>query len=166
MRGTDNRRFHAFLCPQVNGINCLNCCGHNCPSDDTVFPFHFQRIHIKPKGVLFNLIFIIMKKNGKNEELQSRREFFKKAAKGALPILGAIVLANAPAIASAAEEAPMGCNYSCYGSCSGHCTGSCTGCGGLCQVGCQSSCKGSCDRLCMGTCSSTCHGSCSGRSKY
>ena len=107
-----------------------------------------------------------MKKNGKNEELQSRREFFKKAAKGALPILGAIVLANAPAIACAAEEAPMGCNYSCYGSCSGHCTGSCTGCGGLCQVGCQSSCKGSCDRLCMGTCSSTCHGSCSGRSKY
>ena len=33
-----------------------------------------------------------MKKNGKNEELQSRREFFKKAAKGALPIFGAIVL--------------------------------------------------------------------------
>ncbi len=30
----------------------------------------------------------------KNEKLQSRREFFKKAAKGALPILGAIVLAN------------------------------------------------------------------------
>lgn len=28
-----------------------------------------------------------MKKNGKNEELQSRREFFKRAAKGALPIL-------------------------------------------------------------------------------
>lgn len=27
-----------------------------------------------------------MKKNGKNEELQSRREFFKRAAKGALPI--------------------------------------------------------------------------------
>lgn len=29
-----------------------------------------------------------MKKNEKNEELQSRREFFKKAAKSALPILG------------------------------------------------------------------------------
>ena len=37
-----------------------------------------------------------MKKNERNEELQSRREFFKKAAKGALPILGAMVLANAP----------------------------------------------------------------------
>lgn len=43
-----------------------------------------------------------MKKNEKNEELQSRREFFKKAAKGALPILGAIVLANAPAVINAA----------------------------------------------------------------
>ena len=51
-----------------------------------------------------------MKKNEKNEELQSRREFFKKAAKGALPILGAIVLANAPAVINAAEKAPMGCS--------------------------------------------------------
>ena len=28
-----------------------------------------------------------MKKNGKNEELQSRRELFKRAPKGGLPIL-------------------------------------------------------------------------------
>ena len=28
----------------------------------------------------------------KNEELQSRRDFFKKAAKGALPILGMVVV--------------------------------------------------------------------------
>ena len=39
-----------------------------------------------PKGILFNLNFYFMKKNGKNEELQSRREFFKRAAKGAQPI--------------------------------------------------------------------------------
>ena len=37
-----------------------------------------------------------MEKNEKNEELQNRREFFKKAAKSALPILGAIVLAGSP----------------------------------------------------------------------
>ena len=43
-----------------------------------------------------------MKKN-KNEELQSRREFFKKAAKGALPILGAIILASNPVLAKAGE---------------------------------------------------------------
>lgn len=35
-----------------------------------------------------------MEKNKNNEELQSRREFFKKAAKSALPILGAVVLAS------------------------------------------------------------------------
>ena len=55
-----------------------------------------------------------MKKNEKNEELQSRREFFKKAAKGALPILGAIVLANAPAVINAAENAPMGRVFKIY----------------------------------------------------
>ena len=57
-----------------------------------------------------------MEKRKKNEELQSRREFFKKAAKSALPILGAIVLAGAPLISKA--EQPMGCNYGCSGACS------------------------------------------------
>lgn len=107
-----------------------------------------------------------MEKNKKNEELQSRREFFKKAAKGVLPILGAMVLVGAPAIVKAAEEGPMGCTYSCYSTCSGHCTGGCTGCGGMCQMGCQGSCKGGCDRTCTGTCDRTCAGSCSGRNKY
>lgn len=78
-----------------------------------------------------------MNKNGKKEELQSRREFFKKAAKGALPILGAIVLANAPAFANAAKEAPVGCETcvgSCYG-CSGTCGGKCQGCSKYCTHG-------------------------------
>ncbi|WP_182435865.1 hypothetical protein [Leyella stercorea] len=52
-----------------------------------------------------------MKKNEKNEELQSRREFFKKAAKGALPILGAILLSGAPQILNVAEKSPMGFCY-------------------------------------------------------
>ncbi len=59
-----------------------------------------------------------MEKNEKNEELQNRREFFKKAAKSALPILGAIVLAGAPQILKATEKSPMGCNYGCAGACS------------------------------------------------
>lgn len=45
-----------------------------------------------------------MKDNKKNEELQSRREFFKKAAKGALPIIAAAVMASAPAVVKAAEN--------------------------------------------------------------
>lgn len=95
-----------------------------------------------------------MKKNEKNEELQSRREFFKKAAKGALPILGAIALAGAPGVVKAAEEA-MDCNYSCSNSCRGNCYGGCSGsCGGACSYSCQNTCKGSCQGRCSGGCSS------------
>ena len=83
--------------------------------------------------------------NKKNEELQSRREFFKKAAKGALPILGAIVLAGAPQLSKAAEA--MGCTIDA-------CTATCIG-----------ACKGTC-RGCAHSCSGTCMSGCSGRSKY
>lgn len=82
-------------------------------------------------------------KTKKNEELQSRREFFKKAAKGALPILGAILLAGMPNVVNAAQKTPMGCNYGCNGSCegcSGTCTNACRGCGSLCRQSCSSGC--------------------------
>ena len=94
-----------------------------------------------------------MKKNKNNEELQSRREFFKKAAKGALPILGAIVLANAPAIMNAAGENPMGCNGYCAQHCSAGCASSCTGCGGGCK-----GCTGTCENACARGCSAYCNG--------
>ena len=102
-----------------------------------------------------------MKKNEKNEELQSRREFFKKAAKGALPILGAIVLANAPAVKNAAEKAPMGCSRQdgCSATCASSCQRYCTG-------RCDALCRDSCYNDCTGTCKSTCYGSCKGSSRY
>lgn len=80
-----------------------------------------------------------MEKKNKNEEIQSRREFFKKAAKGALPILGAVILANAPVIARATDSgAPMGCTGTCYG----RCDGSCKGCRYTCSGGCKNyACK-------------------------
>ncbi len=83
-------------------------------------------------------IILMEKKNVKNEELQSRREFFKKAAKGALPILGAVILAGAPQVLNAAEpKDPMGCTkYGC-GTCTGSCRGNCKG-------GCQTTCSGGC----------------------
>lgn len=71
----------------------------------------------------------------KNEELQSRREFFKKAAKGALPILAGALLVSNPTITKAANIMDCsGCNNrcmnscfnTCYKSCSGKCTGTCT----------------------------------------
>ena len=89
-----------------------------------------------------------MEKKEKREELQSRREFFKKAAKSALPILGAIALANAPVIADAAEGASMGCKY-CSVACSGHCDGTCKGsCRGECYKGCLTGCYAGCKYSC------------------
>lgn len=82
-----------------------------------------------------------------NEELQTRRQFFKKAAKGALPILAAIALASAPAIVNAAEKSPMGCTGTCTNTCHGACLGCSTNCYGTCKGGCQgcsTSCQGSC----------------------
>ena len=102
-----------------------------------------------------------MKQNEKNEELQSRREFFKKAAKSVLPILGVIALAGTPGIVKATEEA-MGCDYNCsyscsytcYNTCRNTCSGGCKGgCGGACSYGCQNTCKGSCQGGCSGNCS-------------
>ncbi|MGM9655770.1 MAG: Cys-Xaa-Xaa-Xaa repeat radical SAM target protein [Alloprevotella sp.] len=87
-------------------------------------------------------------KKQQNEELQSRREFFKKAAKGALPILGAIVLANAP-LSSEGALVSSGCN----GSCSDICQNSCSG-------GCYRSCVGSCSRWCKNSCEGHCYGGC------
>ncbi|MCR4827278.1 MAG: Cys-Xaa-Xaa-Xaa repeat radical SAM target protein [Bacteroidales bacterium] len=83
-----------------------------------------------------------------NDEIQSRREFFKNAAKKALPILGAIVLAGTPNIIHAARK-PMGCEIGCENSCTGGCTGSCT-------YGCQTTCKGTCESTCKGCCSNAC----------
>ncbi|MDO4190942.1 MAG: Cys-Xaa-Xaa-Xaa repeat radical SAM target protein [Bacteroidales bacterium] len=83
----------------------------------------------------------------KAEELQSRREFFKNAAKAALPVVGAIIVTNVPTISKA--EAPMGCDYSCLYGCDNTCN---NGCYVSCSRGCKTSCTGTCDHSCMQTC--------------
>lgn len=71
-----------------------------------------------PKGILFNLNFLFYEKNGKNEELQSRREFFKRAAKGALPILAGAALLSSPILSETANAMSCaGCNNRCMNSC-------------------------------------------------
>ena len=90
-----------------------------------------------------------MKQNKKQEELQSRREFFKKAGKAALPILGAIALTQIPVIGNAASK-NYDCNYGCTGTCAGSCTRSCYG---NCYGDCTGTCKGSCGYSCSGRCS-------------
>ena len=82
-----------------------------------------------------------MKQTKKNEELQSRREFFKKAAKGALPILGLVALTNVPLLSQATEV--MGCGGSCRTQCTGYCQNTCNAsCYHGCRSGCGTTCKG------------------------
>lgn len=80
----------------------------------------------------------------KNVELESRREFFKKAAKGVLPILGAIMLSNVSGVMKASESSPMGCSSdNCSYTCNTSCHKSCySGCQGTCKTTCQGGCRG------------------------
>lgn len=74
-----------------------------------------------------------------NNKLQSRRQFFKNAAKTALPILGAIALMNVPFVSKAAAMgcSDDGCSYTCSTSCQSECRG-------YCKYGCSTTCKGTC----------------------
>lgn len=85
-----------------------------------------------------------MKKNEKAKELQSRREFFKKAAKGAMPMLA--IAALLPSILTSClpddGKEPSGCGKSCSGSCEGDCSNNCDSlCGGDCWSYCESKAK-------------------------
>lgn len=93
-----------------------------------------------------------MSNSKKNEELQSRREFFKQAAKAALPIIGAAIVVSVPFVKS---EAATGCN----GGCVAVCGDTCYGC---CNYSCDGECKGSCQTGCYNGCRNTCQGTCSG----
>ena len=84
-----------------------------------------------------------MKEENKNEELQSRRQFFKSAAKATLPVLGVVVFSQLPI----KSFASTGCNTGCQG-----------GCRTLCEEGCSHSCNGNCKDTCSGHCNTTCKG--------
>lgn len=67
-----------------------------------------------------------MDKRKKEEELLSRREFFNKTAKGALPILGISLFGSALLTSCKPDDdRPGGC--SCSNTCSGSCDGDCSG---------------------------------------
>ena len=65
-----------------------------------------------------------MHNNKKNEELQSRREFFKKAAKGILPVLAFTVIGSS-VFTSCEKDESESCRNNCSGSCKSDCKGSC-----------------------------------------
>ena len=85
-----------------------------------------------------------MKKHTQDKELQTRRRFFKVAAKKVLPILGAVALMNTPVIAKAVEAEPTGCNRQ---DCTNGCIQSCYGCKGTCKGDCTGRCSGACRRI-------------------
>lgn len=93
-----------------------------------------------------------MKKEKYLEKLLSRREFFKKAAKGVLPILGLVVLGTSALTSCSKEEEPDSKNQS----------SSCNGCSGSCETGCS----GDCDKGCSGNCGFNCTGQCWSNCNY
>lgn len=82
-----------------------------------------------------------------SEEIQSRREFFKRSIKTILPIFGIAlfgtksVLAKTEYNSSKKTNAPMDCYGTCYGTCLS-CTGICTSCYGTCIGTCFGGCWG------------------------
>ena len=86
-----------------------------------------------------------MEEKKQNEEVQSRREFFKKTARIALPLIGGIIIGSSPSLyKKAVTKAPAGCmdgscSGGCKGGCDGKCFGGCEGCRGTCGGGCHSS---------------------------
>lgn len=89
-----------------------------------------------------------MKRNNKMEEIQTRREFFKNAAKSALPILGVIMMVSSSQVAKAVQVTgcsgcydycQKGCKSGCEGKCSDHCAKSCSD--RNCMFGCRGGCK-------------------------
>ena len=92
-----------------------------------------------------------MGKNKNNEEIQSRREFFKNAARKTLPILGVITMTNLPIFANAVNIESTSCEKECTASCGALCTGCWTGCTG-CKADCQHDCKNTCRGGCQGGC--------------
>lgn len=93
----------------------------------------------------------VMKQKKTNEELQSRREFFKKAAKSALPVVGAVLLSQVSTIPALAATECSGCTGACVTTCAGTCMGTC---------------KGSCDASCQGTCDGSCKAGCGDKCKF
>lgn len=80
-----------------------------------------------------------MEEKNKNEELQSRREFFKKTAQNVLPFLGVVALSPLLTSCDPDDDGPRGCGNSCSGSCEGDCAGDC-------DDNCTADCWNGCDR--------------------
>lgn len=75
-----------------------------------------------------------MEKSDKDNELQSRRDFFRNSVKRVLPIVGALVMTN-PIVASVIKmQESKQANYCTLGTCFGECVMNCLhGCDVTCS---------------------------------
>ena len=81
-----------------------------------------------------NITIDFMEQKNKNEEILSRRVFFKNAAKKALPILGVVALTQLPIFQQQAQASKC---IACSDKCSSNCDITCTGCKGNCGGACS-----------------------------
>lgn len=97
-----------------------------------------------------------MSKKDEKEELQTRRQFFKKAAKSILPMLGAVAIGPSTilsAMTSCTKSGCDGCEAECMDNCGSSCSELCdssstsSACSG-CASGCASACEGACSNAC------------------
>ena len=63
--------------------------------------------------------------NGENKNLQGRREFFKEAARKALPMLGMVTVAAI--LPTALQSCSKSCVDVCTNACKNACRGTCVG---------------------------------------
>lgn len=101
--------------------------------------------------------------NNKENELLSRRSFFRKVSQSMLPVVGAIILSNLPVSSNALTKESYDCNGQCAAICGGQCSTGCgTGCTGTCEGSCKTSCNEGCATYCNGTCNGGCRWTCMG----
>lgn len=116
-----------------------------------------------------------MQPKKKNNEMLSRREFFKTAVQKTLPFMAALSLPSF--ILSCGGDDPINtpegctdCTNSCLDSCSKVCSESCengnnsTSCTD-CGAGCENTCSGECANNCETGCSETCSAECKDEAK-
>ena len=118
------------------------------------------------REVVGKLVIIIVKIDAiilAKEEIISRRELFKNAAKKGGFFLSICALFTITPLMNA-YNVKCGCfgacNYWCANHCSNDCTYSCTGKCTSCKGNCQGDCTRNCFETCQGSCKSSCKGSC------
>ena len=107
-----------------------------------------------------NIEYLIIEEN---EDVISRRKFFKEAAGASLPIIAGSILL--PFIMSSCDGAHSSC-VNCANGCDDTCHHSCKGCKGSCKDGCKETCFLTCAVDCTAHCKEKCSGQCVGNCQY